>query len=165
MIRVTLEVLKMITHQLKYYCDDTLKEDDDVKWNLLLDLAFKDSEYVEFNLLFIKMKLPPEIECLAEDFIIKRKRKDKIFYSGSSYLYKLSEKMKEFIKSKRYIDWYNYYYEDISFLRGNHEIFVTCTHENYIVIEMSEDLRNELNNKGYNFNQDWPSRKPDRSFC
>jgi hypothetical protein len=35
----------------KYYCDRSFKEDDDIKWNMLLDYVFPLCDRVNFNIL------------------------------------------------------------------------------------------------------------------
>ena len=45
--------------------------------------------------------------------------------------------------------------EDISFLRQNSEFLGTISHENYIVLQMTEDERQSWNKKGFNFEFDW----------
>ena len=145
----------MDNQSLKYYCDDTFKRDDDEKWNYLLDYAFKIADEVEFNILYSDHELTPEIEALSEDLIEKQKRKNKIYPSGYSLRYRLTDKLKEFIKSKRYSDWEGYNLEDASFLKNGTEFLATVTHENQVILQCSEGQRNTLKEKGFNFWCDW----------
>jgi hypothetical protein len=141
--------------ELKYYCDDTFKKVDNDKWNYLLDYAFERSDYVEFNILTSDYKHRPEIETLSSDLIEKGEREYKIYPSGLYVRFTLTYKVKSFIKSKEYKDWYNYDLEDISFIKGDNEILATITHHNYIILQSTEKQRKELKDKGFNFWCDW----------
>jgi len=57
--------------------------------------------------------------------------------------------------SKKYAIWLNYNLEDIALLQNGKEILSTITHENYVIMLMTESQRNELNNNGFGFFSDW----------
>lgn len=141
--------------ELKYYCDDTFYSEDNDKWSFLLDYAFERADAVEFNVLYLKKKFPQEIDSLSCDIIGEGRRKDKIYVSGDYIRYRLSEELKRFIKSKEYKDWKNFDLEDISFLKYDEEFLATITHENYIIIQATEEHRDILNKKGFNFWCQW----------
>jgi hypothetical protein len=141
----------------KYYCDDSVKKNDNEKWNYLLNYSFQIADAVEFNLLFRNQKLPNEIQSLFVDLIEKKKDTNKIYFSGESLKFRLTDRIKDFIKSKKYSDWKNYYLEDISFIKGTTEFFATITHENYIILQMTQSQRSELNQNGFNFWCEWDS--------
>ena len=83
----------------RYYCHDSLKDEEEEKWQYLLDYAFDKADFVEFNLLYLNQQITPEIEALSKDLVEKSKRKRKIYSNGNYYVrYILSDKMKEFIK-------------------------------------------------------------------
>ena len=67
----------------------------------------------------------------------------------------MTDKLKGFIKSKKYYEWYNFFLEDVSFIKDNVEFMATITHENYVILQMTEIQRNNLNINGYNFWSDW----------
>jgi hypothetical protein len=146
----------MISTNCKYYLDNTLQKTDQDKWLELLDYAFGIAEQVEFNILnrpFGKPDIPAD---LSIDLVDQGKRKDKIYHSGKFIRFQLTKSIKEFIISKSYSDWYNFYIEDISFLKDGIEFFATITHENYVIVQLSESYRNDLNKKGFHFDSEWP---------
>ncbi len=140
---------------MRYYCDSFFKQDDDEKWFYLLDIAFSKCNTVEFNILLKGYNTVSEINELSKYLIRKSKKNEKIFVSGYSIEYLLNDSLKSFIKSKRYIDWRNYHLEDIALLQNGQEILSTITHENYVIMLMSENQRNELNSKGFDFSFDF----------
>lgn len=146
---------KMTDISIKYYCDESLKNNDQDKWVFLLDYAFNKADQVEFNILYSENGLTKILTDLSDDFIEKGKRKEKIYRHGQFIRYNLSDKMKSFIKSKKYSDWYTFFFEDISFLKEGKEFFATITHENFIIIQLTEGERNYLNNNGFHFDSDW----------
>ena len=140
---------------LKYYCDDTLKNEDVAQWNYLLDYAFAKADAVEFNILYTNSELPEEIKALLSDLIERGEEGKKIYPSGEYLRFKLTKKVKDFIKSKQNREWYNYFLEDISFLKENKEFLATVTHENQIVLQATRLQIEEWNKHGFNFSSDW----------
>lgn len=151
----------------KYYCDESLKDDDYDKWLFLLDYAFNKADQVEFNILYFNNDLNTILQNLADDFILQGKRTDKIYQSGQFIRYRLSDSLKKFVQSKKYSEWNFFVFEDISFLKGGKEFFATITHENYIIIRLTEEELFYFNKIGFNFNIDWgndPVGKKEKSF-
>ena len=144
----------MREESLKFYCYDSFQKDDEAKWQYLLDYAFQKADEIKFNILYSDQQLAPEIENLADNIVEKGKRSNKI-NSGNYLKFKLTDQVKNFIKSKKYADWLNFNLEDISFLSNEKEFFVTITHENYIILELTEKQRKELRNKGFDFWCEW----------
>ncbi len=140
----------------KYYCDDSLKNGENEKWQYLLNYAFEKAEFVEFNILYSNQEITSEIEALSKSLVEKSKRTDKIYANGNYFVrYILSNELKEFIKSKKYGDWEGYNYEDISFIKDGKEFLATNTHENLIIIKMNKNLKAELTEKGFDFWCNW----------
>lgn len=144
----------MEEESIKFYCDDSLQEEDESKWQYLLEYAFGKADEVEFNKLFSDHKLIPELVDLADYLIEEGERSNKI-YPGYCLKFKLSNKVKHFIKSKKYTEWFNFNLEDISFLENGYEFFATITHENYIILELTEKQREEFKEKGFDFWWEW----------
>jgi hypothetical protein len=140
----------------KFYCDESLKADDKEKTNNLLDYAFGLADSVEFNILYRdNNELERTIESVKEDLLARGQRFDKI-YNGTEYIrFRLSDKVKDFIRKKGIRGWRNTQLEDISFLRQNFEFLGTVSHENYIILQMTEDERKSWNEKGFNFEFDY----------
>lgn len=136
---------------MRYYCDATFEPDDDKKWIQLLDWAFSKCNTVEFNILRKGYDAVQEIKELSEFLIRKGKKREKIFSSGYSVEYLLNDNLKSFINSRKYSDWRNYYFEDVAFLQDGREILSTITHENYIIMLMTETEQKKLNDKGFKF--------------
>lgn len=139
----------MKNEELRFYCDDTFKKDDNDKWYYLIDYAFSIADSVEFNVLY-KSGLNHEIKNISIDIIETTKLNKR-----GALRFKLSPSVKLFIKSKKYYDWNGYNLEDMTFVKNEKIFFTTITHENYIILETSEKSRNELKNKGFDFWCDW----------
>jgi|GEM_PF-3288577 DNA gyrase/topoisomerase IV subunit A len=140
----------------KFYCDESLKADDKDKTDELLSYAFGLADHVEFNILYTDEKeLEAKIKSIKDDLIDRGKRFDKI-YNGTEYIrFKLTDKVKDFVRKRGIIGWTNTQLEDISFLRQNFEFLATISHENYIILQMTEDEKNSWSKKGFNFEFDW----------
>lgn len=147
----------------KFYCDESLKADDKDKTDELLSYAFGLADHVEFNILYKDEKeLETKIKSIKDDLIDRGKRLDKI-YNGTDYIrFRLTGKVKDFVRQRGIIGLRNTQLEDISFLRQNFEFLRqnfeflgTISHENYIVLQMTEDERQSWNKRGFNFEFDW----------
>ena len=148
----------MTENSVCYYCDASFKETDDEKWFFLLRKVLYDSDYVEFNVHKKDFDKIPEIDSISKHIIDTVKPKQKIYPRNKSISYQLNEDVIKFILSKQYMDWKNYYLEDISFFKNDLEIFATITHENYIIMHLNADEYIDLNNKGYNFTYFLPTK-------
>lgn len=137
----------------KYYCDSSAKTDE--QWKYLLGLVLELSDMVEFNILFRKYKSSIEEEFPNESYKIIDTRIGKIYQIGKIIQIQLSDTVKRYILQKDYTDWKNYFIEDVCFLSKGKEILSTVSHENYIIMPLSEDQRQELNNKGFDFDMEW----------
>ncbi len=141
---------------LEYFCDTDFQKEQNSKWSYLLDYVISTSDVVEFNILKKSYNSAPEIRAILCDMLSVGKREDKLYSSGKCISFKLTDKVIQFIKSKEYLDWVNYYFEDISFLKNGREILFTITHENYVAMLLSKDEKEHLNKKlGYNFITRW----------
>lgn len=141
----------MIENSVNYYCDTSLQKTDDEKWLFLLRMVLYDSDYVEFNVFKKGFNKIPEIESISKHIIDTARSKQKIYPRANFIRYVLNEDVIKFILSKKYIDWKNFYLEDISFFKDEMEIFATITHENYVILLLNEAQYNDLNSNGYNF--------------
>ncbi len=140
----------------KFYCDESLKADDKTKTEELLNYVFGIADHVEFNILYKDEKeLEAKIKIIKDDLIYRGKRSDKIYRSGEYIRFRLTDKVKDFVRQRGIIGWTNTQLEDISFLRQNFEFLGTISHENYIILQMTEDERSSWNKKGFNFEFDW----------
>jgi hypothetical protein len=140
----------------KYYLDDTFQKTDHGRWLELLEYAFGKAEQVEFNILITqygRIDIPADLRMALLDH---GKRKGKIYSYGMFIRFRLTENLKEFILSKSYSDWDNFYLQDISFLKDGIEFFATITHENYIIVQLSDSYRDDFNKKGFHFELEWP---------
>ncbi len=140
----------------KYYCDESLKKTDKDKIEYLLTYAFGLADQVEFNVLYKDDKLLNEtIKNVKDDIVASGQRFDKI-YNGVEFIrFSLTDKVKDFIRTKGIMGWRNTQLEDISFLRDNVEFLGTVSHENYIILQMTDKERESLNDMGFNFEFDY----------
>ena len=148
----------MTDSKTKYYLDESLKDLDNDKWEYLLDFAFDRADQIEFNILNSNKDLACLKTELSDDFVETGNRKDKIYSSGKFIRYRLSDDMKQFVKSKNYRDWYNFVFEDISFLKDGLEFFATITHENYVILQLTTEQKDTFNKKGFDFLYEWPDK-------
>jgi hypothetical protein len=148
----------MIEKIVNYYCDASLQKTDDEKWLFLLRMVLYESDLVQFNVLKKDFDNIPEIVSISKYIVDTAKPIQKIYPRRNFIRYTLHEDVKMFILSKRYMDWKNYYLEDISFFKNDLEIFATITHENYVIMLLNEAQYNDLNSKGYNFTYFLPAK-------
>lgn len=136
----------------KYYIDVTLRFNHQFndKWLSLLDLILPDADKIAFNIFYPKKQLTSFINNWQEEFIERARGKTKIYSSGEYIIFKLSDKLREFVLSKKINDWNNYGLEDISFIKNDNEILATITHESYIYLLTSEVQSAKLNSMGFN---------------
>lgn len=140
----------------KYFVDSTLKKDDPEKWLLILDFTINSAEEIEFNIFKKSRSYYAFIEEFRKDIIDQGNRDDKIYSFKESIRLKKSEKLINYIRDRPYDFWWGNCLEDMSFIKNGIEFFATITHENYVIISLSESDRNFLNKKGYNFEIEWP---------
>ncbi|MGB3777603.1 MAG: hypothetical protein WA960_04545, partial [Tunicatimonas sp.] len=95
-----------------YAVTESVDEDD--KWLALLNAKLEGADHVEFNTLFDSHNLAPGLESLKPDLVREGRRKDKIYPSGIFRRYRLTNRLREFVLSKRYNSWRNYQFEDLS---------------------------------------------------
>ena len=152
-IGTDLYLIEMIDNSVKYYCDVSLQKTDNEKWLFLLRMVLYDSDYVEFNVFKGCFDKIQEIEIISKHKIDTAipKPLQKIYPRDSFIRYLLHEDVIKFILSKHYMEWENFYLEDISIFKDEMEIFATITHENYVIMLLNEAQYNDLNSKGYNF--------------
>jgi hypothetical protein len=140
----------------KYYVDSTINTVDHDKWLLLLEYAFNLADQVEFNVLKQSKDFFNFLVTFQDSLTDPAKPIDKIYTRGEYIRLELTKEVKDFIKSKYYNDWYNYFLEDISFLKNGLEFFATITHENYVIIKLDESDRDYFNKQGFSFEVEWP---------
>lgn len=140
----------------KYYADRTLKKTDQLKWIFLIDFAIETAEEIEFNIFRKSNEYYALIDNFEKDILVQGIRKDKIYHSGEFIRLKRSEGLINYIKTKPYSRWYSNDLQDISFLKNGVEFFATITHENHVILKMSESKRAELNKMGFDFEYAWP---------
>jgi hypothetical protein len=142
---------------MKYYCDSSLNSDE--KWKHLLNNIVKISDTVEFNVLQMNYADVLDNELLKEGYSIMDYPDGKLYSSGKCIQFPLTENVKNFVLLKSYADWYNFCIEDPSFRSGGKELLATVTHENYVIMLLSEKQREELNIQGFEFEIEWNHKK------
>jgi len=141
------------TGNRKYYIDNSIESDE--QWKFLLNLVFKVADTIEFNILMKSYKSILDKELLSEVPQVFPGKTGKI-YSTSKYIqFPLTDVMRNFMLLKKYSEWYNYCIEDPAFLKEGKELLATITHENYVIMLLSEEQRGVLNSKGFNFDVEW----------
>lgn len=136
----------------KYYCGDNF---DSWSWKHLIREVLPNSQFVEFNQLFLNEQLPNELEWLNE-FRVNSVAEYKIYQSGPAHRFELTKPVKDFVLSKDFQDWRNTFFEDISFFNSEGtELLATVSHENNIVKLLTKDERTQLKEKGIDFWCSW----------
>ena len=136
----------------KYYIDNSF---DQQQWETIIAEVLSIADSVEFNYLYKKKTVPPELAILKDAVIANGVRKDKVYPSGEYIRYRLSKEVIEFVKSKELSHWRNYPLEDISFLKDGVEFLATISHEDYVILLMSEEERETRNRQGFHFDFEW----------
>jgi hypothetical protein len=138
-----------MVEEKSFFCDTSIV--DDAKWKILLDIAIKECNYVEFNVLSNKYKNEASIKEIEEFFCAKSNRISKFLNTNKFLKYQLSKKVISFITSKKHNEWLNYCFEDISFFKDDEEFLFTITHENYVFLFAKNKFIEEINNLGFAF--------------
>lgn len=138
-------------HQ-KYFIDVTLRFNSQFndKWLYLIDLLLPEADEIQFNIFYSKKQLESFINNWHEEFIERSRSKAKIYASGECIRFKLSNRLREFVSSKKINEWNNYGLEDISFIKNEIEILAIITHESYIYLLTTDAQANKLNSIGFN---------------
>jgi hypothetical protein len=134
----------------KYFLINNLKFNgkfNDI-WLNILDLILPKAEFIEFNIYDSKKQLDAFINDWQEEFIEIGRKRNKTYSSGNFIRFKLSERLKEFVASKKIKEWRIYGLEDISFLQNDIEILATITHENYLYLFLTDEEKNLFNKLG-----------------
>ena len=133
-----------------------MKPNDQDKWLFLLDYSIEIAEEVEFNVFRKSKDFNDFLKTFYDEIVDQVRHKDKIYFSKEMIRFKLSKNLIEYIKEKTYSSWYNNFIEDISFLKDGVEFFAAITHENYIIMRLSDATREQFNKQGFNFEMSWP---------
>lgn len=136
----------------KYYIDNSI---DQQKWEAIVAEALSMADAVEFNYLYKKKKVPPEVAILKDEVIADGVRKDKVYPAGEFIRYRLGKEVIDFVRSKELSHWQNFPLEDISFLKDGIEFLATVSHEGYVVLLMTEEEKETRNSQGFHFDFEW----------
>jgi hypothetical protein len=141
---------------MRFWCDESLGTKDKDKIDHILDHAFRLADEVEFNILYRgENELVSLIHAVKSDVVLRGQRFDKI-YNGIEFIrFRLSDNVKSFIRTKGLFGWTNSQLEDISFLRDGFEFLGTVSHENYLILQMTDEERKSWNDSGFNFEYDY----------
>ena len=140
----------------KYYLDNTFKPDDQVKWLKLIDFSLKFVDEIEFNILRKSIEFYDFQDTFRNEIVGQGRRKDKIYHHKEYIRLKITNDLVDYIKEKPYSSWHKNFLEDISFLKNGLEFFATISHENYVIVRLSETDRDDFNKQGFNFEIEWP---------
>jgi len=139
----------------KYYCNKNIIRDD--QWKYLVGLVLRDTDTIEFNILSRRYKSFLHSTLSGMFYEVIEKREGKIYQTGEFLRFPFTDGIKQFILHKDYADWRNHFIEDVCFISNGIEVLSTVTHENYIIMLLSEHQRHELNNNGFEFEIEWVS--------
>ena len=141
---------------MRFWCDESVGRKDKDKIEHILDYAFNLADEVEFNILYSgDRELLNAIEQIQSDVIQRGQRFDKIYTGVEFVRFRLTDKVKSFVKTKGLFGWTNTQLEDISFLRAGFEFLGTVSHENHLILQMTDEQRKTFNENGFNFEYDY----------
>ncbi len=125
-----------------------LSNEDSLLWQFIIKKTVEFAEVVEFNILYEDEEILLFIEEYFSDYIGENISKEKFYKTGKSIRFKISEKMKSFLRQQSFSYWYNKSLEDPSFFCKDKEILATITHEDLLVLEIDyyKDLGDILDN-------------------
>jgi hypothetical protein len=141
---------------MRFWCDESIGKKDKDKIERILDYAFNLADEVEFNILYQGDKeLSKTIESIQSDITKRGQRFDKIYIGVEFVRFRLTDNVKAFVKVKGLFGWTNSQLEDISFLSNGFEFLGTVSHENYLILQMTDEQRKTFNDNGFNFEYDY----------
>jgi hypothetical protein len=141
---------------MRFWCDESIGKKDKDKIERILDYAFNLADEVEFNILYQADKeLSATIESIQSDVTKRGQRFDKIYNGVEFVRFRLTDNVKAFIKLKGLFGWANSQLEDISFLSNGFEFLGTISHENHLILQMTDEQRKTFNENGFSFEYDY----------
>lgn len=131
----------------KYYVYQ-FKENSEIQWEFLKKSALKIADKVSFNPLWPNWYLQDELS-LFRDLVKEMPKLNRINQINKFIVLKINDKLREFIESKPFSFWKNYYLEDPSFIKGKTE-FISCkSRKEQVIMLLSESERMHLIDKGF----------------
>lgn len=131
--------------QKKYYLFE-LK--DKTKWNQLLTPGLRIAEYATFYPLWPDWHQQDDLRPFREN-TVKTKGTDRILGASKFLKLKLNDDLRDFIKSKPFDFWKNYYWEDLTLVKSNREFFATKSRKDQVILFLSEKERELLIKQGF----------------
>ncbi|WP_188816312.1 hypothetical protein [Hymenobacter cavernae] len=109
------------------------------KWSRILMYALDNSNEILFNILFEGKEFTDIINYLRESILGIYNIAPKIYNSGKVIRLALNEDTKRFILDKKWAEWKGFPLEDVSFIKDDIELVATITHEDYILINLTDE--------------------------
>ena len=131
--------------QKKYYLFE-LK--DKSKWLKLLLPGLRIAEFATFYPLWPDWHTQDELRPFR-DYKVDTKGTERILGASKFIKLQLDEQLKDFIKNKPFDFWKNYYWEDLTLIKGKREFFATKSRKNQVILYLSEKERELLIKQGY----------------
>lgn len=119
------------------------------KWSLVLDFAFSKADSVAFNVLFEDEVFGMITRRFGNDLVGVFDEQHKFYQSGRVVKFRLSDEVKQWTYSKKFDEWTNTAFEDVSFWDGTSEIVATISHETMVVLRLSNEERMSFMMKGF----------------
>jgi hypothetical protein len=131
----------------KYYIYQ-LGAQKEEQWQFLLSTALKIADSMTFNPIWPNWYLQDELNPFREQ-TFEKKDFNRILQQNKYINLKLDKKLKDFVASKPFDFWKNYYLEDPTFVKGKTEFIASKSRKEQVFMLLSEKERELLIKRGF----------------
>lgn len=131
----------------KYYIYQ-LGKNKDSQWDFIKKSALKIADSMTFNPLWPNWYLQDELNPFRQN-IFEPQEFNRILQGNKAVNLKLSNDLSDFVTSKNFDFWKNYYLEDPSFAKGKTEFIAVRSRKEQVIMLLSEKEREVLISKGF----------------
>ncbi|WP_156126166.1 hypothetical protein [Hymenobacter sp. DG25B] len=134
----------------KYFLQESFNKLPATRWGELLDKALPKANYLELNQLWSKARLSP---VLAQAQVFLPANIPRVY--KATHRFSLTPEVVAYIKGVAFHDWKNGAFEDPALYHDNTLLLGTISHEDYVVLPLTEDERAQLNGQGFDIWCEW----------
>ena len=135
---------------MNYYCHDNFEKLPATAWQLVLEQTLVIATHMEISRVFAEGQLPQALAAAMVPVPLHIKRP-----YVATHRFILTPAVIAEVRAKSYNEWNNYEAEDPAFYQEDVLLLGTITHEDYVVMRLSESERMILKNQGIDFWCNW----------
>ena len=132
-----------------YFCDDNFSSQPR-PWAALLAQVLPKANYLELNRFLLLGPLP---DLFREARVALPQQAKRVY--KATHRFWLTPTLRAYCLALPYSGWQNGDFEDPAFYQDDQLLVGTITHENYVVLQLSETEKALLNEQGYDFRSQW----------